>query len=151
VNERTHTPIVAIVTVCVGAVGCAYWSTYANIATILTITAALLVLPMVVVGLAALALPSRRPELFVGSPADWTWRGVPVLRVAGAGCVVVALLWFGVLCWFHSAIGVSNAWIMPAVIPLAFVVAFVYYRIAEAVQARRGNRLEYVYKTIPPE
>jgi APA family basic amino acid/polyamine antiporter len=152
VSERTHTPVTAIVMVGLLSVACAAYSIYAsNFLQLLAVTAALLFLPMFVTGLCGLALPSRRPELFAGSPADWTWRGIPVLKVASTGCVIVSLVFICLLAWFHTELGIKNALVVPALIPASFLIAWIWYMIARAAQRSRGVDLDLVYRTIPPE
>jgi len=152
VSERTHTPVTAIALVGAGSIACAAYAVFAsNFLQILSVTAALLFLPMFVTGLSGLLLPSRHPELFRGSPADWRWRGLPVLRIASAGCVVVSLIFITLLGWFHTELGIKNALVVPLLIPGSFLVAWAWYTVARAVQRSRGVDLDLVYRTIPPE
>ena len=152
VNERTHTPVIAIVIVGLGGIACAAYAVYASsFLTILSVTAALLFLPMFTTGLVGLVLPNRCPELFRGSPADWQWHGIPVLRVSSAGCVAVSLLFISLLGWFHEQLGIKSPVVVPLLIVGSFLVGWIWYSIARVVQRSRGVDLDLVYRTIPPD
>jgi basic amino acid/polyamine antiporter, APA family len=152
VSERTHTPVVAIVLVGIGSIVCAVYAVYgSNFLQILTVTAALLFLPMFVTGLSGVLLPKRHPELYNGSPADWRWHGIPALKVASWGCMAVSLLFISLLAKFHAELGIKNVLVVPLLVPASFAVAWIWYEIARRVQRARGVDLDLVYRTIPPE
>jgi amino acid transporter len=152
VSERTHTPVVAIAIVGLGGIVCAVFAVFAsNFLQLLSITAALLFLPMFVTGVSGLVLPRRRPEIFSHSAADWRWHGIPMLQVASAGCIAVSLLFITLLCYFHTELGVKSPVVMPLLIPASFVAGALWYVAARGVQRRRGVNLDLVYRTIPPE
>jgi len=152
VNDRTHTPIVAIVIVSIGTILCAIYSTYAaSFLTLLSITASLLFLPMFVTGVCGLVLPKRQPELFRGSPADWTWHRIPMLKVASVGCIVISLAYIVMLGWFHTELGIKSVIVVPLIVPGSFLVGWLWYTVARALQRRRGIDLALVYREIPPE
>ncbi len=44
---------------------------------------------MVIVGVAAIALPSRRPDLYQASPANVKFLGIPVLYIVGALSIAI--------------------------------------------------------------
>jgi APA family basic amino acid/polyamine antiporter len=152
VNPRTNTPVTAIVIVAIGTIACGVFAVFGtNFLTVLTITAGLLFLPMFTTGLCAVLLPRRRPELYRGSPADWHPWGVPILQVAGWGCIAFSLLFITLLTWFHTELGIKNAIVIPALVPASFLVAGVWYGIARWLQRERGVDLDLAYATIPPD
>ena len=82
VNERTHSPVIAIVVVNVIIAGLTIWSVYSNV---FQLVLGLIVLAgclgVVIVGVAAIALPLRRPDLYRSSPANVKFLGIPVLFI----------------------------------------------------------------------
>lgn len=152
VHPRTHTPVVAIGLVAALGITAAFWITYdSNFVTALTVTGALLALPILLTGISAIMLSGRRPEIYDASPADWTVIGVPVIRVAGLGCTTVACVYIGLLIYFHAELGIPSAATLPIVYAACFAAAGLYYWAARRWQAGRGVDLDLVYKTIPPD
>ncbi|MEN3284294.1 MAG: hypothetical protein V7607_5434 [Solirubrobacteraceae bacterium] len=152
VSERTRTPVVAIATIAVLGLGCSAFLIYAsNVGQILAVTAALLVPPVLVAGIAGLLLPSRLPHLYRNGPADWKVGGISVLRPVSMLCLLLGLVWgFGIM-YFHAEFGVSRWYVMPACLLGCAIVAIVWYALASAVRRREGVELKYVYGSIPPE
>jgi amino acid transporter len=152
VNERTRTPVVAISII--AALGCLFsaWVIYgSNVQQVVVVTAVLLVPPVLVAGLAGLLLPRRLPHLFENGPADWRLGGIRVLPITSCACLILGVVWGGLILYFHQAFGVSGRWTMPLALIGCVVAAVAWYFIAQAVQRRRGVELKYVYQSIPPE
>ena len=95
---------------------------------------------MVLVGIAAAIMPSRRAQLFRHSPADWRLWGVPVLPVAGIGCVVVGLFAIVEAIYFHAQLGLKDLGFTIALPFIFIVVGFIWYWIAQALAAWQGSR-----------
>lgn len=113
---------------------------------------AVMALAFVVVGLAAIAFPYRRRDLFMNAPhaVRMMVGGVPVMVIAG---VVTVLGWGFVLIAAFSAaqFGLS---VTPVAMAEAFsvpVLAAVWYLGARTVRARQGINLQKVFDEIPPE
>src|SRR5262249_21832040 len=82
VNERTHSPVFAIIVVNVIIAALTIWSVYSNV---FQLVLGLIVLAgclgVVIVACAAIALPIRRPDLYRASPANVKFLGIPVLYI----------------------------------------------------------------------
>jgi hypothetical protein len=103
------------------------------------------------VGIAAVLMPWRHPEIYRGSPADWKLLGIPVLPVVGAGCVFASFFAMFLGIYFHKELAISNAWVAATLPLMAIALAAVYYPIARRIQRSKGVDLDLVYKTIPPD
>jgi amino acid transporter len=152
VNRRTQTPIISIVFTAVVAIGGAAWASFSD--TFLEAFAIVVLLAFVTIvfcGISAMLMPSRAPELYHDSPANWRVAGIPVLPVAGAGCTLVGAFAIFEIIHFHEELGVTHlGWAIAApFITAAIAVAF--YFLARRAQRARGVKLELVYKTIPPD
>ena len=81
-NDRTHSPVIAIVTVNVIIAALVVWSVTSNV---FQLVLGLIVLAgclgVVIIAIAAIALPLRRPELYRASPANVKFLGIPVLFI----------------------------------------------------------------------
>src|SRR5947208_5028448 len=76
VNERTHSPIPAIITVMVLITGMLVWCVKStSFQTWLALGVLAGVVCIVIVSVAAFLFPDRRPELYRASPANSTWFG----------------------------------------------------------------------------
>jgi amino acid transporter len=152
VNPKTHTPVVAIAVVTALAVGACAWASFST--SFLTLFSYLVLLgyfTVAVVGLAALVMSRRAPDIYNGSPADWRVAGVPVLAVAGAVTLVVNAFMIGLGLWFHTNIGLPHL-IWPIVVLFGTAaLGVVFYYVAKAVQSQRGIDISLAYKSIPPE
>jgi basic amino acid/polyamine antiporter, APA family len=151
VNPRTHTPIVAIGIVLIGALGGAAWVSYSTgFFTVLGIMLLLSFVPMVFVGISCMVLKRRRPDLYRGSAAEWRLGGVEVLPIAGVGCLLVSIGAIAIALYFHKQLA-FDFW-KAAILPIAVMVgAGVWYAVARAVRRRQGVDLDLVYRSIPPE
>src|SRR5258708_21778720 len=82
VNDRTHSPVVAILVVNVIIAALVIWSVTSNV---FQLVLGLIVLAgclgVVIIAIAAIALPLRRPDLYRASPANVKFLGIPVLFI----------------------------------------------------------------------
>jgi amino acid transporter len=154
VNERTHSPVPAILLVMGLVTLMLIWSV---VATTFQTWLALGVLAGVVcvwiVSVAAFVFPNRRPDLYQASPANVKWLGIPVLKI-------VAPLSFLVMCfltwetWHYLPLAVfvpEHRWYVPAFILGVAAFGLIVYYVAKFVRRSQGVDLTLVYKELPPE
>ena len=152
VDERAHTPVVAIiVTFLLSAGGLAWVSYSSNFFQIFATMTMLAYFSIVSVGIAAIVMKWRRPDLYEGSPAQWRIAGVEVLPIAGALCLAVGSIAVFLVLYFHEAIGIKY-FHYAELTPIAlFVLAVIWWQVAKLVQRSRGVDLSLSYKVIPPD
>jgi amino acid transporter len=151
VNPKTHTPLVAIAIVTVGSLaGCAWVSFSSSFFKVLGIMLLLSFVPMIFVGMAAIAVKRRRADLYKGSPAEWRIAGIEVLPVAGAGCLIVGVAAIATALYFHKELG-FNIWVAGGLPFGIMAFGLAWYAVARVIRRNRGVDLDLVYKTIPPE
>ena len=154
VNPRTHSPVPAILTVMGLVTAMLIWSVSATtFATWLALGVLAGVVCIVIVALAAFLFPSRRKDLYVNSPANQKFLGMPVLRIVSplSALVMVFLVW-AVLKYPALAIGTpEHAWWVPAFIAGIVVVGLLLYYIPKMVRKSQGIDIDLVYKELPPE
>jgi amino acid transporter len=155
VNERTHSPIIAIVVVNVIIAALTVWSVYSNV---FQLVLGLIVLAgclgVVIVGVAAIALPLRRPDLYRASPANLKVLGVPVLWIAAVASIGVFVALAVVSTQYPALVmngNPSNFWWIPAWFAGLIVGGALLYYVPRLIRARRGINLSFVYKELPPE
>ncbi len=156
VNERTHSPVVAIVTEMVIITLMLIWSINStDFITWLTLGVLAGVVTVVIVGVAALVFPSRRPDLYKASPANMTFLGVPVLYiVAPLSILVMVFLTWCTLAYPALALGGNfdaNWWQVPAFMGMIIVVGLVVFYGAKVIRRGQGIDIDLVYRELPPE
>ena len=154
VNPRTHSPVPAILTVMGLVTAMLIWSVSATtFATWLALGVLAGVVCILIVALAAFVFPSRRKDLYLNSPANQKFMGVPVLRIVSplSALVMVFLVW-AVLKYPALAIGTpEHAWWVPAFIAGIVVVGLLLYYIPKMFRKSQGIDIDLVYKELPPE
>ena len=156
VNERTHSPVNAIIVTNVIIAALVVWSVIGNqfqfVLGLIVLAGALAV---IIVGIAAIACPMRRPDLYQASPANVKFLGVPVLYIVGTLSI---LEFIGIIAIsFINPLSVMNGnradwWWIPGVACSRLIVggALLYY-VPRFIRAQQGVNISFVYKELPPE
>jgi amino acid transporter len=105
---------------------------------------------MALVGVAAIAVPYRRPELFRASTSNARLLGIPVVSIAGAVAVAAAaIVWYLFLHFPYFGVADKGTFFIWAAGTVVF--GLLFYAVARAIRARQGIDLRLVYTEIPPE
>jgi basic amino acid/polyamine antiporter, APA family len=155
VNERTHSPVMAIVVVNVIIAGLTIWSVYSNV---FQLVLGLIVLAgclgVVIVAAAAIALPLRRPDLYRASPANVKFLGIPVLFIVAPLSIAIFVALAVVSTQYPALVmngNAANFWWIPAWFAGLIVAGALLYYVPRFIRARRGINVSFVYKELPPE
>jgi len=150
--NRYNAPVVATWMVAGGSIVLLAWEVFIaksliQIAVYLTL---IQLTAMALVGIAAIVLPFRRPELYRGSVSARTVLGVPVMTIAGlvavSGVALVYYLYFKYTFYGLADRGQFFLWLGGTVL-----VGCAFYQTAKWVRARQGVDLRLAYAEIPPE
>jgi len=151
VNERTHSPINAmIVIVVLSLISVAIVATNQNLTFIVGLFG--LTVTYLFVSVAGIFFPYRQRDTFEASPYNARVGGVPVVSIIGVLSLIgMALISYVLLNDQNSgtALGVN-----PERVALALAVptiGFVAYFIIKAIQKTRGVNIDLAYREIPPE
>jgi APA family basic amino acid/polyamine antiporter len=106
---------------------------------------------MGLVGLSAVLVPWRRPELYRASTTKKTVAGIPVVAIAGAGAMAVTLIIWVLYFNYKDEFGLTDLGKMFMIFGTTIVLALVYYFVAKAVRRGQGVDLDRAYAEIPPE
>lgn len=155
VNERTHSPVWAILFEMVLVTIMLIWSILGtDFNTWLALGVLAGVVCVVIVAVAALVFPSRRPDLYQASPANWKFAGIPLLYiVAPLSILVMIYLTWCTLAYPGLALGgnPNNWWQVPAFMGMIVVVGLVVWVVAKYWRKSQGIDINLVYKELPPE
>lgn len=154
VNERTHTPIPAILTVMVLVTAMLVWSiTATTFQTWLALGVLAGVVCVWIVSVAAFVFPNRRPDLYKASPANVNLFGIPLLKiVAPLSFLVMSFLVYLTLEYPALAIGTSDHWwYVPAFMGGVTAFGLFVYYAAKYARRAQGINVDLVYKELPPE
>ncbi len=156
VNERTHSPVWAIWLEMIIITGMLIWSIAGtDFVTWLTLGVLAGVVTVVIVSIAALVFPTRRPDLYQASPANVRFLGVPVLYIVAP----LSILCMAFLTWCTLAFPAlvlagnfdQNWWQVPAFMGMIVVVGLVVYFGAKFIRRSQGVDIDLVYRELPPE
>jgi APA family basic amino acid/polyamine antiporter len=155
VNERTHSPIPAILLIMAVVTAMLAWSVLStDFFTWLALGVEAGVVCIVIVGIAALAFPSRRPELYQASPANVRFLGIPVLYIVAPLAILVMLFltWCTVSFPALALAGkTENMWQIPAFMGMIVVIGLVIFYAAKFIRRSQGIDIDLVYRELPPE
>jgi amino acid transporter len=155
VNERTHSPVPAILLIMGLVTAMLAWSVLTtDFFTWLALGVEAGVVCVVIVGIAAIAFPSRRPDLYQASPANIRFLGVPVLYIVAPLSILVMLflVWCTVTYPGLALAGnPDNLWQIPAFMGMIVVVGLVLYYGAKFIRRGQGVDIDLAYRELPPE
>jgi basic amino acid/polyamine antiporter, APA family len=155
VNERTHSPIVAILVANLIVAAVVVWSVFSNtFQLVLGLIVLAGALAVIIVALAAIALPYRRPDLYRGSPANVDFLGIPLLVVVGVLSIVEFVGIIIISTQFPALVmqgNASNVWWIPTFLVGLIVLGLVLYYLPRFLRSRQGVNIDFVYKELPPE
>jgi basic amino acid/polyamine antiporter, APA family len=152
VDARRHTPHVAIGLAFIATVAtAALASYYASFSQIFALIALFGYMPILFVGISALLIKYRRPDLYKGSQAEWYVGGIEVLPIVGAACTIIGGGLIFLTLYFHEALGIKHFHATEGLGIGLFVLAAVWYLGAKAVRKRQGIDIGLAYRVIPPE
>jgi amino acid transporter len=155
VNERTHSPVPAILLVMSLVTLMLVWSILGtDFFTWLALGVEAGVVCVVIVGIAAIVFPSRRPDLFQASPANIRVAGIPVLYIV-APLSILVMLFLTYLTVTYPGLALAgnpdNLWQIPAFMGMIVVVGLLLYYVPKFVRRGQGVDVDLVYKELPPE
>ncbi len=155
VNDRTHSPVWAILFEMILVTLMLVWSIVStDFQTWLALGVLAGVVCVVIVAVAAVVFPIRRPDLYQASPANVKFLGLPLLWwVAPLSVVVMGFLTYCTLAYPALALGgnPNNWWQVPAFMGMIVVVGLAVYIISWFVRRGQGIDINLVYKELPPE
>jgi amino acid transporter len=153
VNDRTHTPGVAILTTAIVSIPLAAWIAYSsNFFQYFAIAAVSAYPSLVLIGITATLIKRRRPELYRGTSAEWRLGGVEVLPLVGVLCSLVGAGAIFLLFYFHTNVGLRYTTETAIYLVGMFVVgAAWWFGVREYRRRRGGVDIALAYKTIPPD
>jgi basic amino acid/polyamine antiporter, APA family len=151
INERFHTPVVAIGLVAlINIVGLALY-TYGPPSILSFVSGAGLaeILSLIVVALAAIVFPFVKKDLFERSPANIKLAGVPLISIAGT----ISLVFFLMIEYFYftNSLYGANIPIVYEVTAFSIIFPAVIFLAASYYRKAHGSDLSLAFKELPPE
>jgi amino acid transporter len=150
--SRRGMPITATIVTTTMSVLAYAWAIYVSTSFFQVIVYATLIqlITHLLIGISAISFPYRRRELYESSVSTKRVLGVPLVVVAGIGCIFTTVFLY--YCFFHySFFGLAVKGRFFVWLGGALVFGFGYYLVARAIRRRQGVSLDRVYAEIPPE
>jgi APA family basic amino acid/polyamine antiporter len=152
VNPTLHTPVKATIIMGIYIEILNWFNIFGGLGGYLINIIAVMALAFIFVGLAAIAFPYRRKDLYQNAPEAVRKKifGVPLIVIAG---VVMTLSWLFVLVAAFTAtqFGLS---VTPTAMIEAFavpIIAIIWYFVAIGIRRSQGMDMSKVFSEIPPE
>jgi APA family basic amino acid/polyamine antiporter len=152
VSPRTHAPNYAIALVVVLGIAVLWWAVSNNEGFLKFLYEAVLLqlVTMILLSLAAVLLPYRKPEIWRASATTQRFLGVPVVALAGAiSIVLMAGLFF--IYMRYPALGIEDKGRFFRDCGIILVAALAAFFIARATRKRQGVDVDKLTAEIPPE
>ena len=151
VNERTHTPVPAILVVSALVTIIFIWSALStSFFTLLAMGVLCGVIEITLVSISAIMMPYTQKDLYETSPAKGSMFGVPVLVVTGVlSLLVMALVTY--LLMIYPGIGIASPAVGFGFIASVVAVGLIIYYISKFVQKSKGINIDLSFKELPPE
>lgn len=149
--SRAGTPLLALLVTVLVTIGMLVWAVNsASIFRAIVYAVLIQLIAMGLVGVAAVVVPWRRPELYRAGSSQRTVAGIPVVTIAGVGSILsAAFIWF--LYLHYAGFGLSDKGEFFTWIGGVIAAAILFYFGARAVRRSQGVDLARVYAEIPPE
>lgn len=97
-------------------------------------------------------MPTRRPDIYNGSPADWRLGGVPMLPVSGFLTSTTAAIAIFLVFYFQDETGLAAHPWWAAISPVLLVgFGLAWWFGVREYRRRAGVDLDLLYRTIPPD
>jgi len=112
------------------------------------------ILAVIIVALAAIAFPTRRPDLYRASPANVSVLGIPVLYITGVLSIIIFLVMLVISFQFPGLVmggNPDNWWWIVAFFAAMIVIGLAIYYVPRFLRAREGVDVSLVYRELPPE
>jgi len=151
VNERTHTPLIAILICTLLGVVFFAWAVWgAGFFELLILAGLCGAVVMFLMGMTAIVFPYKKRELYQGSPARMELGGIPLCTIAGV-FTVIAMLFVAYTYVTDARLGMTKP-VEGLTMTFGILVGgIIYYYLCRAYRARQGINLDYLFKEIPPE
>jgi len=155
VNERTHSPVPAIIVANVIIAALLVWSIVSSqFQILLGLIVEAGVIAVIIVGVAAILFPIRRPDLYKASPANLSFLGIPVIQIMGVLSIII-FVGMGIISTQYPALvmggDASNFWWIPAFFIAIIVIGALIYYVPRYLRRREGVDIDFVYQELPPE
>jgi len=151
VSPRTHAPNYAIGLVVILSIGVLGWAVTNGEDFFSVLVEAVLVqlIAMILIGVAAVLLPYRRPDAWRSSATTRRWLGIPIITLAG-GLVAVLLAAVFYVYMHYEGLGIDRGHFVRDA-ALVLVAALLTFFVARAARLRQGVDVDKLAAEIPPE
>ena len=105
---------------------------------------------MAMVGLAGILVPKLRPELYRASSSQKTIAGIPLVQIAGVGCIATAVFLY-IEFLNEPGLGIVKRGEFFVWAGGTILAGVIFYFVARAIRASQGVNIDRAFAEIPPE
>jgi len=153
VSSRTHAPNTAIAVVVVLSIAVLGWAVTNNEDFFSVLVEAVLVqlVAMILIGIAAVLLPYRRPDAWRSSATTRRFLGIPVVAFSGGLVAVLLAGLFYVFMDYSEGFGIDTDQFLLRDAPIVLGAALLTFFVARFARSRQGVDVDKLAAEIPPE
>jgi amino acid transporter len=151
-TSANGSPYIAVILATLGSFITLIWAVNgSNFFQVLVYATLVQLIAMALVGISAVVVPYRKPDLYRASATKKTFAGIPVVSIAGAGafltCVFVWVLYFH----YPTQFFLSDKQKMFSIFGATIALAILYYFAVKAFRKSQGVEIDRAFAEIPPE
>ncbi len=153
VSPRTHAPNYAIALTVVLSIAVLGWAVNNGEDFFSLLVEAVLVqlIAMILIGVSAVLLPYRRPEVWRASATTQRFLGVPVVAFAGGLVAVLLAGLFYIFLHYNEGFGIDTSQFLGRDAPIVLGAALLMFFGARLARSRQGVDVDKLATEIPPE
>ena len=106
---------------------------------------------MALVGLSAVLVPYRKPDVYRGSTTKRMIAGIPVVAIAGAGAILTCVFIWVLYFHYSAQFFLTDKQKMFSIFGVTIALAIIYYFAVKAYRKSQGVDVDLAFAEIPPE
>jgi amino acid transporter len=150
--SRNGSPYVAVVIVFIASAIVLLWAiNAASFFQVLVYATLIQLISTALIGISAILVPYRKPDLYQASSSQRSILGVPATVFAGIGAVCATVLIWVLYFSYKKQFGLTNLGQFFGIFGGTVGLAVLYYLVVRTIKRSRGMDLDMAYAEIPPE
>jgi amino acid transporter len=151
-TNRSGAPWVCIVVSGAASILVLLWATsdLGALFKVLAFATLIQLIAMAMVGLAGILAPKRRPELYRASTSQKTIAGIPLVQIAGVGCIATAVFLY-IEFLNEPGLGIVKRGEFFVWAGGTMLAGVIFYLVARTIRASQGVNIDRAFAEIPPE
>jgi basic amino acid/polyamine antiporter, APA family len=151
-TSANGSPYIAVILAALASFVTLIWAVHgSNFFQVLVYATLVQLIAMALVGVSAVVVPYRKPDLYRASATKKTFAGIPVVSIAGAGAVLTCVFVWVLYFHYPTQFFLSDKQKMFSIFGVTIALAILYYYAVKAYRRSKGVEIDRAFAEIPPE